>query len=253
MIKNSVFMLFFAVKSGFQLAANGKTLIFAVVLAVCAITVNLLSLKIIERMDVITVGVFSGAGAIVLPFLFGTLFLNEMVTVGKILSFLLLLVVVIRPAVKTEKKKKRDWRGYLYGVLLFLVSGASTMNCKLYAVADHVMGTEVLCFWANVMILPYVAVALSGTNRHELVFDIRQMKKSAYVFAGLSVLFSNCFTLLEVYVLKHMDLVLYTLLNNPITFVLTVIFSRILYREKITREVLFNVGFSIVAIVLNSV
>lgn len=252
LVTSIVAMLFFAIKVGFQLSVNLPTIIYASVLALLSILSNILTLKSLGKMDAVTISVFSGAGSIAIPFLFGALFLNEKVNGFKIISFFLLLVVVIKPLMKRTKAKTEDWTGCLYCVLLFFVGGAATVFFKLYAVAENVMSDETLCFWANVLMLPFVFVSLLKTDRQSFFSDVRKMTKGVYLIAVISVLISNSTSLLEIYVLQYMDLTLFTLLKNPVSLIMTAILFRIFYGEKMTKEKAFSVGLSIVALVLNS-
>lgn len=251
MVTSSCAMFFFASMAGFHLSINLRTFVYAAVLALLSIASNVLSLNAMERMDVATVGVFSGAGAMVFPFLFGILFLNEKVSVFKVISFFLLLFVVAKPMFCKKQEEKGNWKGYLFCLCLFFQCGVSAMFGKIYAMAQNVAPNQVLCFWANVLMLPFVLFLIFSTERYSFIHSAKQLKWTAYLFAVLSIVVSNGSTLLELFILKSVNITLYTLLKNPILLILTAFLSRICYREKITGETALNIGLSIVALILN--
>jgi len=253
LVVSLIAMVFFASMAGWDLRINGLTFVYAVLLAVLSILANLMLLKAMDYADIVTISVYASAGAIVIPFLFGVLFFKEEVSICKIISFFLLLLIVILPLLKREGKERMNFFGYFYSMMLFLEAGGSVMLIKFYSRAESVMNNNVLCFWANVLMLPFVLVMALKTERHSLLYSIKQLSRSTYAVAALSVVVSNASTLLSMYVVGKINLTVYTLLQNPLSLILTALCSWLFFKEKINRQVAFNIVVSMIALLLNNI
>lgn len=250
----TVAILFFFLLAGGKIKPNVPTLIYALVLAVLAIGSNIMTLFALDKTAIVNITVFSGAGSIVIPFFYGVIFLNEKVGVFKIISLVLLIIVILLPFLTPDvPNKKTELKGYIYCVILFFISGPVTVLYKVYALEPNVLNTNVLCFWGNVFMLPFMLFNALKGNIYQLIDDIKIMSPKSYALAVITVIFSNLTTLLGIFILKEVNITVYTLLNSPLSLVFTAALSRIIFSEKITKQTALSIVLSIAAIVCNTI
>jgi len=213
---------------------------------------NILTLLALDKTDVATIAVFSGAGIILIPFLYGTLLLNEQVSIFKIITLFLLIAVIILPLFeKRASEKKKSYIGYAYCIIIFLVSGGTTVLLKLYALNENVLDTNVFCFWTNVIMFPIMLTVALYSNPRQFIPDAKKIKPLSYAIAITTVVLSNLSAILQVFVLKDIDITLFTLLNSPVALVLTAILSWLVFSEKITKQMALSIILSITAIIFS--
>lgn len=245
-------MIVFAFMAKGNLTPNLPTILFALALALFSASTTLFSLLALDKTDVATIAMFGSAGSIIIPFVFGIIFLNEQVSVFKILTFFLFLTVILMPLFEKNKSdRKNSFLGYTYCIFLFLASGSSTVLFKLYALAENVLSTNIFCFWTNAFMLPVAILIALKSNPKELINDALKIKPLSYAFVVLTVLFSNISSVLQVFILKDVDITLFTLLNSPTALVLTAFISWGLFSEKITKKMALSILLSILGIILS--
>lgn len=247
-----VAMIVFAIMAKGNLTPNLPTILFSIALALFSAGTTLFSLLALDKTDVATIAMFSSAGSIIIPFVFGIIFLNEQVNVFKILTFFLFLAVILMPLFEKNKSdRKNSFWGYIYCIFLFLASGGSTVLFKLYALAENVLSTNIFCFWTNAYMLPVAILISLKSNPKELISDALKITPLSYIFVVLTVLFSNVSSVLQVFILKDVDITLFTLLNSPTALVLTAFMSWALFSEKITKKMALSILLSILGIILS--
>lgn len=251
-IVSIVAMLVFAIMAKGRLIPNIPTILFSIVLGLLSASSNIFTLLALDKTDVVNTTMFSSAGTIAIPFLFGTFFLKETVDIFEIMTFFILLAVVLIPLFeKKNKSSKNSFLGYIYCVILFLTSGFSTVILKLYSLAPNVLNTNVFCFWANVFMLPVALFIALKDDPAKLKEDLKITKPLSYALVVLTVVMQNLGTVLGVFVLKKFDITLYTLLNIPTALVLTALISSWLFFEKITKKTALSICLSILGIILS--
>lgn len=246
-------LIFFAAMAGGRLIPNLPTLIYSVFYALLSILSNIFLMLALSRASLVNTSVFSGAGSITMPFIFGAVFLNESISVFKIIAVCLLLLIIILPLITQNSVKKTDLKGYLYCIAMFAISGGSAIFSKIYALDSSVLNNNILCFWTNVFMLPFVGILLLKQNGiGNFIDDFRRLSAKLYLFIILPVLLSNSVTLLTLFVMKNTDIIIYTIVTSSLSLIFTACFARIFFKDKITPTVAFNIIVSIAAIILNT-
>ena len=245
-------MIFFAALAGFKIIPNTVTLLFSAVFAGISILSVVVNLFAIRQIDIAKMAVFSGAGGIIMPIVFGAFFLHEQTSLYKWIAVLLLLIVISIPLFDKTEHKKGSLKGYLLCLLLFFDSGISVIICKLYALNPNVLGENVFCFWTNVFIVPFAWIIILKTNGMKVfTTDVKMLAKKTYLFGVSTVVLGNSSTLISMYVLKYVNVVVYTILTSSLSLISVAIFSRVFFKQKITASITISIVLSIMAIVLN--
>lgn len=247
-------MSFFAIMSGGKLTPNIPTLIYSACLAFVAFASVLAELFAITRTSLVNLTVFASAGSILIPFLFGLIFLGEGISATKVIAAVMLLAVILLPLFSGQSGKKTSFSGYISCIILFIMNGMYTVLMDIYAGASGVLPDSVFCFWGNAIMFPFaflLGISMGGTKN--FFSDIKKIKAGSYAKAVITVVFSNTTTLLGIYILGRMDISIYSILNTSLVMIFTAIFSAIFFKEKITTSSVLAIVLSIGAIILNTI
>lgn len=203
--------------------------------------------------------VFLFLGALLLPFLYGVLFLSEKLTVWRIFG---LVAVVGAVATQIDLRSKAAKKFFLYGVAIFCMNG---LFCVLLKVQSGLGSNtfEVMCV-AGAVAAAVAAVLFAVTKRRarkaertaeeeEQTAAAKHTKADAGIAAittaGYGVLngFSN---VLQMTVANMLPAVVQFPVFSAGTIVATVLWGAAVFREKLTVRNALAVALSVAAIVL---
>lgn len=111
----------------FKVGVTSFTLIMSFLNAANGIAMTFFSFKALEKINLSLYSVFCMLGGMVLPFLQGIIFYNEVLTIPKILCFVFIAVSLFLTVEKSTDKK-----GFVYYGGVFVLNGMSGVLSKLY-------------------------------------------------------------------------------------------------------------------------
>ncbi len=122
--------IFFAL-SGFKLQFSAFSIICAAAMSVCAMAYSIIGFKILKLGDTSTYSVFLMCGGMLLPYFYGVLFLNEKISVLRILGVLIIICAVILSA---NAKFKFNLPFLLLCVAVFVLNGCVSIISKFHQI-----------------------------------------------------------------------------------------------------------------------
>lgn len=245
-----VAMLYFAVLSGFQLGLNGITALYAFLYAAVCYSSITFNLRAMEHTDVVNITLFSNAGGVIWPSLYGVFFLSEEMSLKLFLGVILVLVSILIPYL-VEKKEGANLRGIGFCLLLFLTGGISTILQKCYTMSPNTLSNSVFFFYTNVFMIPFILLILKKQMPLKEAFRaIAVTDKKAMIPITAMVLLSNTASLLSVYIIGHMDLSVYSIAVPSGNIIVTALFARLMFREKLDAVRILCMILAIIAVVL---
>ena len=237
-----------------KIAFEPYTALYALALAVLAILSSFVQLAAMGRTSVISITVSNNSGAIIIPVLYGVLFLNEKVSAFKAAAVILLVLAVCVPLKDTGRLGRREKSGAaaILCVVLFVISGLVTVLYKIYASDSRVLSENMFCFWANVIMVPMLLGTIFFQNsRNEIADGLKKIKGKAYILAFMSCLFNGAVPLLSMAALKEINMGLYTVVSNSFLLIFAVLMSGIMLKEHINKSAVLSVALSLSAVMLN--
>lgn len=236
---------FFIIAKG-QVPLNTPTFIFSALYAlVCTASVGF-SLLAYNRINLIYISVFSGAGTVVIPFVFDLL-RGEVFNEFKLLSVILRFFAVLVPLLFNKSKN----RSLIICIILFFVSGAANIIPKLYGEHPGVASDSSFCFWTNIIILPIVFFLILKQDETRYIFrDFRLIKPVNYFHICFGTLISNVVSLGTIYILRLISPTVYSVLSSSTGILITALISVLIYKEQLTKQALVSLVLSIAAILL---
>lgn len=242
-----VVVVFFVMAGGI-VPLNVSSFWFAFAYAWVSVASVFFGLLAYERINIVYVSVFSNAGAMVIPVIFD-LFCGERFSVCTYIAVVFRMMAIMIPLIFNKSKN----RGFIICILLFFVAGSAGIIPKLYGRWDGVVGDESFCFWTTVLIIPIVVslIFIQG-NPKEIISDVKQIKPSGYAYIVLSMVV-HCFgTLIQFAAMRTMGMTIYAVGTSSLGMVVTVLVSKLIYKEIMTKQVVISFMLSIGAIALSA-
>jgi len=257
LISAVVSVLFFLILSGFSLHINLFSACFAGGLAILASINSILGIKIFSLGKVSVYTLFMMLGGMLFPFLYGILFLNEKFTVCKTVGVFILLISLFMPVFggKSEKYAKP----ILFFALCFVVfcsNGMVGVLTKAHQI--NVLAMPVIEFMALQNIIQFIlmAIAIGLTMlfskekiKIKSVFMTMICTKNSLIIVGYA-LTAGIVNMLMMYCASNIPAsAMYPIVTGG-TVLITALFGRLFFKEKLTKPIIAGLAMTIVATVL---
>lgn len=240
----AVSCLFVLCVNGFSVQVNLYSTLMALLLAAGISMNNLLGIKVISLGKVSVYTLFLMLGGMVCPYLYGVIFLNESAGVWRWTALILLVAAMAISCAgpRQEGEKRSDWRFYVLCLLAFLFNGAVSIISKAHQVAEGNSPTNDFLIVAYLFLFALNAVAagvaaLHSRSKGELpAWNGRTAAKGFGVIAAYALVSAAAF-FIQVDAAIHLPAtVLYPIVTGG-TVIVSAVFGRIFFREKITRMI----------------
>ncbi len=258
-----VTMAVLAVRSGLPAQSNGYVILIAALYSASGLICTIASITAMSRGNVASLGTFCLAGGMILPFLYGIFALNEEAGLFKWLGILVLLLSLI-PSVMA-KQSKMDARFAFYASVVFLTNGLVSIFSAMHQKSPQAIDGDGFLFIAAlirlaacVFIILAIAAFRKGKGESAVLknafWDIGREKMTGILFLILIVFagsYAVCNTLGNVFSLRcllTMDASLQFPILSAVVIVLTALFGRIFFGEKITRNTWISLIMSVFGI-----
>lgn len=125
------FLIYFGI-CGFKIGITPFSLILAILSALFAGIYTIIGFKIMSMGSMAVYTVFLMLGGMILPYFYGVIFLEESVTLTKIIALLLMIVAIMLQSDIGNSKGKTLF--YLLCVLVFILNGATSIVSKMHQI-----------------------------------------------------------------------------------------------------------------------
>ena len=132
-------LLFFCI-GGFRLSVTPYSLLMAAIIAVLCCLYTLIGFKMFALGNMSVYTMFLMLGGMLLPYLYGVFWLNEEITVCRILGVILLALSMVFPVLGTaddESKKKTRTLFLLLCLVVFTLNGFVSITSKMHQISDR--------------------------------------------------------------------------------------------------------------------
>ncbi len=139
----------------------------AFVYAIVTVLYNYASVKALENANLSVYSLFTMLGGMALPFLYGTIFCNEELSVFKVLCFVMIAVSLFITLKKEERKKG----AVKYYILIFILNGMFGVLSKFHLMNEsQCIDSSSLLFWAKAFtaVICLVLVLFDAKNTKKL-------------------------------------------------------------------------------------
>ncbi len=253
-IASSVGALLFLCINGFKLEVSQVSLLYALAFAVVMIPYYIISVKVLSLGSVAIYSMFMMLGGMLVPFLYGIIFLHEDITWGRIVGSVLLTGFIIMQALTQKKdnsdnangEKKNNKLFYLLCFLMFFINGATGVITKAHQVSaapiesSH-FTTFSFLFTAAVGIIMLV-VLLIAKGKQEFFQEVKgavTVKPLIALIALGLIMVTGSF--LSVFSASKLPASVQFPISSGGTIVFSAIAGLIIYKEKLAKLEWFSV------------
>ena len=173
-------MILYLCVGKFQIQFSAVTLLWAAILAIIMIPYYIVSIYVMSLGSLAIYSMFMMLGGMLVPFFYGIIFLDEKITVGKIIGTALLSLFIIMQALSASSNDesdsaksptKRKYLFFLLCLLIFFINGLTGVVAKAHQMsngsADEISFTVISC--ALTLIFSLILFAFfSLKNRSEI-------------------------------------------------------------------------------------
>lgn len=241
-----------AVALGFRLEASLATWGLGVANGLTLFLYNLGVIKASRKGPFSLQSIFRLFGGVVMPMLFATLFWGEKLSVLQIGGILVMLAsfVVINLDGSTRTSVQKGFAGWI--VLLFIVNGLyGTIMAGQQRLMAGAQGNEmiVVTFLSSALIS---LISLIVSRKKDTLQAFRMSGKAWGSAVGAGIVAALAVVQLMILINRVDSLSVFYTIENGMVLVMTVIFSAILFKEKINRNVVIGIVMSVISLALLS-
>ena len=171
--------LIFAAKISFRISYSGFSLWISLALAAVMLAYQLVTIRILSLGNVAVYSMFLMLGGMILPFLYGVIFLHEALNWQKILGIVLLsLFLILQVAGRSDRSLNRRGEFYALCFLMFVINGVTSILTKMHQVSTSAVDTESFTVLRSVFSLGIGGIAfgtlfLGNKNRKQRAAQLR--------------------------------------------------------------------------------
>jgi len=254
--------IFFAL-NGFKFEMNSYVLIISLIIGINISVSIIAGIKVMSMGSLQVYTLFLMLGGLILPFLYGVIFLEEDLSIFKIIGLILLIVAIFLPVlIKKHKEEKEESKGnktafYILCVVLFILNGLNTILCKVHQLSEYAVSTQM--FTASYFFLASVVgtICLLSIFVYEKIKGIDDKDTYKAIIHPVSLFFGFLFALvngtgcfLNTYAAKYINAVAQYPIITGGTMVFSAILALIIYKEKLKTVQKIELLLSLIATLL---
>ena len=129
----------FFVASGFKVHFNLFSLLMSFLGALLVFLYKMIGFKIMDKGKISIYTMFLMAGGMILPYLYGVLFLQEEITLLKIIG---LVVIILSLVISNLEEMKLDFKMIVMCILVFLLNGCVSIVLKAHQINENAVPTN---------------------------------------------------------------------------------------------------------------
>ena len=248
----------------FSIKLTTFSLLLSIVAAVANSGFAILSAIAFKYGKMSTFSMFLMIGGMLLPFLYGIIFLNEGITIWKIIGMVLLVGTLIANAIFEARKDTSNVKTkpifWVLCILAFILNGASSIITKIHATSSQTSDSLDFLFIVAVFTAAFalcgsgIAFLVQKSKKADSESQSNSIKPKIILFFCILSLLAGAFicgsTFCNITVAKTMPAVIeYPFLTGGTT-ILTALFALIFFKEKITIPCAICLGIMLAGTIL---
>ena len=204
---------------------------------------------------------FIMAGGMVIPSVVGVVFLQETMSIWRILGLVAVMIALIVPVLE-KTGEKTNKMGLLLCVAVFVSNGLNNVASKLHQINENALSTQDFLIWVNIwyftialiFVFAYWAIVSKKQKKETVIHEkpIEKWKKILLpiLLVLITAIVSATGQFFNLFAAKTVDAsLLYPLITGG-SMVLTAICGRIFFKEKITKYNAISLCIAVVSTVL---
>ncbi len=233
-------VIIFSIINKFNFEFNGFSFFMAFITSFCTVTYTIIGFKIIKEGQVSLYTFFLMTGGMVIPYIWGVLFLNEHIDLQRIVG---LLVIIISVFLVNPGTKKMGGKTSLMCIGVFFLNGFVSVFSKIHQISPIAVSSSKFIVLGGIIkfICCFALYLLLAKQSRKGTPKVDKSFKSVIWIIFVSAFISGLSYLLQLLGAKEIDAtVLYTIITGGSIF-FTTIAGWICFKEKPTKKRVFSV------------
>ena len=264
-----MFAMFF-ISNGFHFEISAISVFYAFTYAIVLLMCNIFAFFAMTMGKVSTVTMYMLLGGLILPFFYGIIFLNEELTLFKVIGILLMLLSFLPMLTDnnkvTDKKKSKKivyvllcFSVFIFNGLISIISKAHQIDKNAVGINDFLILTAIIGFAAAFIFIFILTIINKNKNNKGFLETAFSGVGSEFSFKWITIMFciSGAFTIMNgignVFSLtcaETMDSSIQFPVISGAVVPLTAIFSWIFFKEKIKKTDAIGIFIAIAGILM---
>lgn len=228
----------FFVLSGFQLEFSLFSLVMALAFAFFCVSYTLLGFQIMKRENMAVYMLFLMSGGMLLPYIFGVVFLNESISVFRVLGLLLILGAI---AVTNRAKSRSSMGVYLLCAAVFILNGCVSIVSKCHQIdtAYTPVSSTAFVMYTGICEFLLCSLALLFCTKGRGMYSFS--RKSVIWLMPLGAFINGVAYMLQLIGASTLPAtVLYPIITGG-GIVFVALFGRLFFKEKLTKSQIISI------------
>ena len=258
----------FFIASGFKIHFTSFSVICSLLLAIIFMLCSIVGIKTLSLGNVAIYTLFIMSGGMVVPFLVGVFYLNEEVSVFKVVGIVLIISMLLLPTIIKSKEtinrtKKETVLFYCFALLLFLTNGLNSVIIKIHQINVNAIESSsfislYFLFLAIFSLFFYVIFSIiEKTKKNKIDSNdnsektyTKLLNKNAILFGFIYALINGGANFLNTIVAKEIDATIQFPIITGGTILVSIILGRIIFKEKLNKIQIVQLITVTIAIIL---
>lgn len=246
--------IIFACLCKFNISTNLFVLLTSGGVTLCLVGYTIVGIKMMSIGKVAVYSLFLMLGGMFVPFVYGVIFLNEPLSVWKVIGMVLVITALILQALKkTDEVNKNNKLLIIFGIIIFIFNGMTGVFAKMHQISQNAVSSLEFSFFQNaigaVTIVLTLAICAMLKKGSEIQEDIKKVLPNWWIILLFAII-SQTGGLLILITAKTMDAsVEYPFVTSGVLIVSAIV-GRIFFKEKIDRLVFISLVLSVISVVL---
>lgn len=228
----------FFILCGFKVAFSWFSLLMACAMSFCAAAYTILGFSVMKAGNMALYTLFLMSGGMILPYIYGVLFLNEKLTVLRIVGLLLIFAAVV---ISNRSDRPISKKILILCVAIFVFNGFVSIVSKAHQVAEGyaaVNNTEFVLYTGLAkFFLSFVALLFCKKEQKIFTFS----RKGSILLAMGSAVLSGIAYSIQLFSAKELPAtVLYPMITGG-AIIFSALIARVLFKEKPTKAQLISI------------
>ena len=231
-------LIFFAL-SGFQLPFSAFSVVMAFLMSLLCMLYSIIGFKILRKGNMSLYSLFLMSGGMLLPYVFGILFLQEPLTLLRILGILFILAAVY---LSNPAKCKLDKSQLILCVIIFIMNGFVSIISKCHQINITFSPVDNTSFvmYSGICKCIMSSFALLFCKSTETKYSFAT-RKSIYIILGAACISGISYTLQLMGAKALPASVLYPLITGG-SIIFSTLCGKLLFKEKVSKFQVFSVA-----------
>lgn len=234
---------------GFKMEVTMFSFIVGLLSTIFVGVYTMVGFKIMSMGSIAIYTIFLMLGGMVLPYFYGLIFLDEQITMLKIIAMIMMVIAIIMQNEGEKKKEKALF--YILCIAVFVLNGGVSITSKI-----HQINTVYEAMSANgfVLLKNIMMFVLYGAM---IPFVVKKDRKSApgispkiYILIAVSALISSVSYMFQLECASYLPATIQFPVMSGGTIVFTALLGLILYKEKIRKKQILSLIICTIAATL---